>query len=194
MSVQSPHEVTQLLHAWCQGDKAAFDRLIPLVYKELHLLAHRFMTREQAGHLLQTTALVNEAYLKLIDVKHVDWQNRAHFFAVSANVMRRILVDIARSHHYKKRRAETVNSPIDISPDQSIPLQSFEDILTLNNALQDLETFDPRSARVVELRFFGGLNVEETAEVLQVSPKTVKRDWAAARAWLLGEIGNGGKN
>ena len=188
MSAQAPQEVTQLLRAWCDGDEAALDRIIPLVYDELHRLAHRLMLREPAGHVLQTTALVNEAYLRLIDANQIEWQNRAHFFAISANLMRRILVDFARTRRYKKRRAGTPDVQIDFNRGQIAQSQPGADVVALDDALQTLETFDPRGAKVVELRFFGGLSVEETAEVLQVSPKTVKRDWAAAKAWLLGEM------
>lgn len=190
MSVQPPSEVTQLLQAWCSGDRSALDRLMPLVYDELHRLAHRCMMREPPGHLLQTTALVNEAYLRLIDAENVHWQNRAQFFAISAKLMRRILVDFARLHRYKKRRVNITDTPVDLDQEQASP-QPGIDIIALNDALEALETLDPRGAKVVELRFFGGLNTEETAEVLQVSPKTVKRDWAAARVWLIKEMSYG---
>jgi len=193
MGTNAPEEVTRLLHAWCQGDRAALDQLIPLVHDELHRLAHQYMLREPAGHVLQTTALVNEAYLRLIDASRVKWQNRAHFFAISANLMRRILVDFARSRRYKKRRDGTLNPQLDLDRGQIPGLRAGPDIVALNDALQALEAFDPRGARVVELRFFGGLTVEETAEVLAVSPKTVKRDWAAAKVWLLGQLKRGGR-
>ena len=193
MSANAPEEVTKLLHAWCGGDRAALDQLIPLVHDELHRIAHQYMLREPSDHMLQTTALVNEAYLRLIDAGQIRWQNRAHFFAISANVMRRILVDFARSRLYKKRRAILLRSAIDLDRGQISPGQPGADIIALNDALNALAAFDPRSARVVELRFFGGLTVEETAEVLDVSPKTVKRDWAAAKVWLLGEMKRGGK-
>ncbi len=191
MSVQPPKEVTQLLQAWCRGDRAALDRLIPLVYDELHRLAHRCMLREAAGHLLQTTALVNETYLRLIDAENVEWQNRAHFFAISAKLMRQILVDFARSRRYKKRRVQITDVQDELDRGQIPKPQPGTDVLALNDALNALEAFDPRGASVVELRFFGGLNTEETAEVLQVSSKTVKRDWAAAKVWLLKEMSCG---
>jgi RNA polymerase sigma factor (TIGR02999 family) len=193
MSAKVPQEVTQLLQAWCRGDKTAFDQLIPLVYDELHRLAHRMMVREPAGNLLQTTALVNEAYMRLIDASQVEWQNRAHFLAISARLMRRILVDLARSRRFKKRRVSLVDTPVESLQGQSPPAQANVDIIELNDALQLLESFDPRGAKVIELRFFGGLSVEETADVLGVSPKTVKRDWAAARVWLLKAMKDGGE-
>jgi RNA polymerase sigma-70 factor (ECF subfamily) len=192
MSAEAPQEVTRLLHAWCQGDQTALDRLIPLVREELHRLAHRYMLREPSGHMLQTTALVNEAYLRLIDASQVQWKNRAHFFAISANLMRRILVDFARSRRYKKRRAILVHSTIDLNRGQIPDRPAGTDIIALHEALTALAAFDPRGARVVELRFFGGLTVEETAEVLGVSPKTVKRDWGAAKVWLPGQMQRGG--
>jgi RNA polymerase sigma-70 factor (ECF subfamily) len=191
MRVQPPKEVTQLLHAWCRGDHAALDRLIPLVYDELHRLAHRCMLHEPSGHLLQTTALVNEAYLRLIDAENVQWQNRAHFYAISAKLMRQILVDFARSRKYKKRRVTIADLKGDLDRGQIPEAQPGTVVLALNDALKALEVFDPRGASVVELRFFGGLNTQETAEVLQVSPKTVKRDWAAAKVWLLKEMSYG---
>jgi RNA polymerase sigma factor (TIGR02999 family) len=194
MPPNAPEEVTELLHAWCHGDQAALDRLLPLVYNELHRLAHQCMRHEAAGDVLQTTGLVNEAYLRLVDANHVEWQNRAHFFAISANLMRRILVDFARSRRYKKRRASAWNAHLDLDRGQIPQFQAGPDIIALNDALQALAAFDPRGARVVELRFFGGLTVEETAAVLAVSPKTVKRDWAAAKVWLLGQMKRGGKN
>ena len=194
MGANAPEEVTRLLQAWCHGDRAALDQLIPLVHDELHRLAHQYMMHEAAGHMLQTTALVNEAYIRLIDASRVEWQNRAHFFAISANLMRRILVDFARSRRYKKRRAGTLNAPLDLDRGQIPQLQVGPDIIALNDALQALTAFDPRGARVVELRFFGGLTVQETAEVLAVSPKTVKRDWAAAKVWLLGQMKRGGRD
>jgi RNA polymerase sigma factor (TIGR02999 family) len=193
MSAKLPQEVTQLLQAWCQGDKAAFDQLIPLVYDELHRLAHKMMMREPAGNLLQTTALVNEAYMRLIDANRVEWQSRAHFLAISAKLMRRILVDLARSRRFRKRHVTLVDIPIELHQGQSPPPQTNVDLIALNDSLQLLESFDPRGAKVIELRFFGGLSVEETAEVLGVSPKTVKRDWAAARVWLLKEMRDGGE-
>ena len=190
MEGQSPREVTQLLQAWCRGDGAALDRLVPLVHDELHRLVHRYMLRERAGHTLQTTALVNEAYLRLVDAGNVDWQNRAHFFAISANLMRRILVDFARSRGYQKRGGNALKIEFD---DGRIPSsRRGAELIALDDALTALAQFDPREARVVELRFFGGLSEEETAEVLGVSSRTVKRDWSLARAWLTRELKRGG--
>lgn len=187
----SPQEVTQLLIAWSNGDQAALDELIPLVYGELRRVARRYMGRERAGHLLQTTALVNEAYLRLIDANRVQWQNRAHFYAIAAQLMRRILVDYARSHNYVKRGGAARHLELEeaavFSADQA------PDLVALDDALKSLAAFDPRKSQVVELRFFGGLSVEETAEVLNVSPRTVLSDWSLAKAWLLREISNTGE-
>jgi len=189
VSHSQPQEVTQLLLAWSHGDRAALDRLIPLVSTELHRLAHHYMRRERAGHTLQTTALVNEAYVRLVDASRVEWRDRAHFFAVSANLMRRILVDFARKRGYQKRGGGAVMIALD---EDGIPSpQPGPDIVALDEALEALAAFDPRAATIVELRFFGGLTVEETAEVVGVSPRTIKREWAAAKAWLLGEMGGG---
>jgi RNA polymerase sigma factor (TIGR02999 family) len=185
MSAQPSQEITQLLQAWCRGDPAALDRLIPLVYDELHRLAHHYMLGEPADHPLQTTALVNEAYVRLIDASQVNWQSRAHFFGISAKLMRRILVDFGRSRRYKKRRPRTASVRVDMDSGQIPQAQPGADIVALDDALTALSGFAPRGAQVVELRFFGGLTVEETAEVLKVSPKTVKRDWVVAKAWLL---------
>ena len=192
MRANVPQEVTQLLQAWGHGDQGALDRLIPLVYDELHRLAHHYMRREPAGHMLQTTALVNEAYVRLVDASGVEWRNRAHFFAISAKLMRRILVDFARSRRYKKRRISILEAQTDVDRGRIPQPQPEADVIALHDALNALEAFDPRSGKIVELRFFGGLNVEETAEVLGISPKTVKRDWAAAKVWLLGEMKRGG--
>ena len=192
MRANAPQEVTQLLQAWGHGDQGALDRLIPLVYDELHRLAHHYMRREPAGHLLQTTALVNEAYVRLVDASGVEWRSRAHFFAVSAKLMRRILVDFARSRRYKKRRISILGVQVDGNRGQISQSHEGADVIAVHDALNALEAFDPRSGKIVELRFFGGLGVEETAEVLEISPKTVKRDWAAAKVWLLGEMKRGG--
>ena len=183
MDEHAPQDVTQLLRAWCRGDRAALDRLMPLVSAELRRLAHRYMRREPAGQTLQTTALVNEAYLRLIDASRIEWHDRAHFFAISANLMRRILVDHARSRGYKKRGGGTVMVALDEA--QVVAPQPAADVIALDEALEALAAFDPQGARIVELRFFGGLSVDETAEVLGVSPRTIDRDWAAARVWLL---------
>ena len=186
MSLPSPHEVTQLLLAWGQGDKSALDRLIPLVQSELRRLARHYMRRETPGHVLQTTALVNEAYLRLVDQRKVKWQNRAHFFGVSAQLMRRILVDFARARNNLKRggkaRQVSLDEALVVSGDRGTDLAALDDALTA------LAEIDPRQSKVVELRFFGGLSVQETAEVLEVSPDTVMRDWKVAKLWLLREL------
>ena len=185
----SPKEVTQWLVAWSQGDKAALDRLIPMVHEELHRLAKRHMRRERGHHAkrtLQTTALVNEAYLRLIDAQQVQWQSRAHFFAIAARLMRQILVDYARSRGYLKRGGEAEH--VTLEEAMVLSAERPPDLVALDDALNALAAFDERKARVVELRFFGGLSVEETAEVLNVSPDTVMRDWRLARPWLLREL------
>ena len=182
-------DLTQLLLAWSDGDQAAFEQLVPLIYEELRRLARRYMARERAGHTLQTTALVNEAYLRLIDAQRVHWQNRAHFFAVSAQVMRRILVDFARARRNLKRGGGAAQVSLDealvVSPERGA------DLLALDEALCRLADLSPRQSRVVELRYFGGLNEEEVAEVLKVSPRTVRSDWSLARAWLRRELSRG---
>jgi RNA polymerase sigma factor (TIGR02999 family) len=179
-------EITQLLLAWNEGDDQALDRLMPLVHDELHLLAHRYMAGERTGHPLQTTALVNEAYLRLIDSSRVRWQNRAHFFAVSAQLMRRILVDAARSRRKLKRGGDAIHVSLDEA--LSVSNEPAADVIALDEALTALAAFDVRKSKVVELRFFGGLSVDETAEVLNVSVMTVMRDWSFAKAWLLREL------
>jgi len=186
MTTRPPREITRLLVAWGNGDEAALADLTPLVYQELHRLAHRYMSDEGTGHTLQTTALVNEAYVRLIDWKNVHWQNRAHFFGVSAQLMRRILVDFARSRGYQKRGAGA--RPIALDEIAFVVGDKSTDMVALDEALTALAELDPRHSRVVELRFFGGLSIEETAEVLQVSPATVRRDWSLARAWLHSEL------
>jgi RNA polymerase sigma factor (TIGR02999 family) len=180
------HEVTRLLQAWSDGDEGALDKLMPLVYHELHRLAERYMAGERPGHTLQTTALLNEAYLRLVDVKQVSWQNRTHFFAVSAQLMRRILVEFARSRHALKRGGKAPAISLDEAP--IVSSRPEADLVALDDALKALATIDPRRSRVVELRYFGGLNVEETAEVLKVSAETVMHDWKLAKAWLLREL------
>jgi RNA polymerase sigma-70 factor (ECF subfamily) len=184
-SPESPSRagVTQLLKAWGQGDERALAQLAPLVENELHRLAHKFMRQEKPGQTLQTTALVNEVYVRLIDGQQVTWQNRAHFFAVSARTMRRILTDIARGRAYQKRNAGTVQLAWDET--LAVAKERETDIVALDDALNQLALLDPRKAEVVELRFFGGLNVDETAEVLKVSQQTVLRDWKFAKSWLL---------
>jgi RNA polymerase sigma factor (TIGR02999 family) len=180
--------VTRLLRAWSEGDEAALEQLAPLVESELHRLAHKYMRREGPGKTLQTTALVNEVYLRLIDIQEVSWQNRAHFFAVSAKMMRRILTDFARSRQYLKRGGGGVQ----VSWDEALEVsqQPDADIVALDDALNELALLDPRKAQVVELRFFGGLSVEETAEVLRVSQQTVMRDWKFAKVWLMRALSN----
>jgi len=182
----SSQEVTRLLIAWSEGDQAALEKLIPLVYQELRRLAKLYLKRERPGHSLQTTALVHEAYLRLIDSSRVRWQNRAHFFAVSAQLMRRILVDFARSRRYLKRGGEaqhvSLGEALDIAEARGAAL------IALDDALLALARIDERKSRVIELRYFGGLSVEETAEALKVSTETVKRDWRLARTWLRREL------
>jgi RNA polymerase sigma factor (TIGR02999 family) len=179
-------DVTELLVAWSDGDKSAEKELFSLVYEELRRLAHRYMFGENPGNTLQTTALVNEAYLRLIDRKRADWQNRAHFFGFSAQVMRHILVDIARSKNYQKRGGEVRK----VTLDESLVMAEMKDgsIVALDDALKALAEVDERKSKVVELRFFGGMSVEETAEVLKVSQDTVMRDWRLAKAWLYRQL------
>jgi RNA polymerase sigma-70 factor (ECF subfamily) len=179
-------EISRLLRAWGDGDQAALNQLTPLVYTELHQIAHRHMRQQLPGQTLQTTALVNEAYLRLVDVEGVRWQDRTHFFAVSAQIMRRILVDSARAHLADKRGGRLPHVYLDDSLDASP--QSSEDLVALDDALNALEEMDPRKARVVELRFFAGLSVEQTAEALKISAPSVKRDWKLAKAWLSREL------
>ncbi len=182
----SSHEVTQLLRAWSGGDHAALDKLIPLVYDELHRLAHSYMRREPSGHILQTTALVNEAYLQLVDADKVKWCDRNHFFAIAARLMRRILVDSARSRYAQKRggriRRVLLTDSVIFASNQDA------DLIELDDALTSLEEIDARRARVVELRFFGGMTLEETAAVLKVSADTVWHDWDLAKTWLFREM------
>jgi RNA polymerase sigma-70 factor (ECF subfamily) len=184
----APGDVSQLLRAWRDGDRGALEKLTPIVYAELHRLARRYMRGERAGHSLQTTALVNEAYMRLVDYKRMQWQNRAHFFAVSAQLMRRILVDHARRHNLKRggglKRVSLENIAL-------VDNERGEDLVALDDAMKRLVEFDPRKAQVVEMRFFGGLSVEETAEVLKISAVTVMRDWSTARAWLYRELAGG---
>jgi RNA polymerase sigma factor (TIGR02999 family) len=189
MSTSSSHEVTQLLVAWSSGDQAALEQLTPLVYQELHRLAKGYLHRERPGHVLQTTALVNEAYMRLIDWKDVKWQNRAHFFGVSAQLMRRILVDFARARQQAKRGGALRQVSFDEAA--AVSVEQAAEFIALDEALDQLAAIDPRRARMVELRFFGGLTEEETAEVLKVSPRTVRREWSLARAWLHRELTQG---
>jgi RNA polymerase sigma-70 factor, ECF subfamily len=185
----NPQGVTLLLHAWRRGENGALDQLMPLVYDELRRIAHRYMVREHPGHTLQTTAIVNEAYLRLIDAAQIEWKDRAHFFAISANLMRRVLVEFARSHGRKKRGGDITKVEVD---EGLIALpQRATDLVALDDALTALAAMDRRKAKVIELRFFGGLSLEETAEVLGVSPDTVSRDWRLARVWLVREMKRG---
>ncbi|RPJ60845.1 MAG: sigma-70 family RNA polymerase sigma factor [Acidobacteria bacterium] len=186
MADQTQPEITRLLLAWEGGDGEAFDKLIPLVYPELRRLAHRYMSREAADHTLQTTALIHEAYLRLIGAQEIRWQNRAHFFAISAQLMRRILVDFARRRLYQKRGGDVQKIPI--ADDLAVSAEPEMDLLRLDDALAALATFSPRQAKVIELRYFGGLDVAETAEVLKISEASVLRDWRLARAWLRNEL------
>lgn len=184
----STHEVTRLLQAWSSGDERALQELMPLVYDELHRMAQRYMAAEQSGHPLQTTALVHEVYIRLVDVKNVDWQNRAHFYALSARVMRRILVDFARTRNYQKRGAQFAHIQLEQAATVSAAVGS--ELVAVDEALKQLAAVDARKCEVVEMRFFGGLTVEETAAALHVSPETVARDWKLAKAWLLRELSN----
>jgi RNA polymerase sigma factor (TIGR02999 family) len=190
MTLPSPHEITGLLQAWRQGDQSALAQLAPLVEAELHRLAHRYLAQERPGHTLQTTALVNEAYLRLIDWKNVEWQDRAHFFGVAARLMRYILVGYAKRQPQRKAAAQQVSldEALEVSPKRGA------DLVALDDALNALAAFDPRKSQLVELRFFGGLSVEETAEVLQIAPITVMREWGKAKAWLYDELSGGKMN
>ena len=179
----SPKSITQLLIEWRDGDEKALDRLMPLVYDELNRLAHRYMHRERPGHSFQTNDLVNEAYLRLVDHKGMRWQNRAHFYAVSAQAMRRILVDRARSRRSVKRGGGI--QLVGLEQADTGPEKQAADLVALDDALTDLAAMDPRKAKVVEMRYFGGMSVQETAEALDVSTVTVMRDWSTAKAWLL---------
>ena len=186
------HEITELLAEWREGNQSALDELYPLVYDELHRLARRYMSRERKGHTLQTTALINEAYVRLVDQKNVHWANRSHFFAISAQIMRRILIDHARRHAYAKRgggaRQVSLEEAATVVPNKS------EELLRLDEALKSLAEMDPRRSQVVELRYFGGLNNEEIAGVLHISENTVTRDWNMARAWLYQQLTGSGAN
>ena len=186
MSKSSDQDVTHLLIQWSRGDSAALEALVPLVYDELRRLAQVYLSREKQSHTLSSTALVHEAYLRLVKQKEVTWQSRAHFFAVAARMMRRILVDHARHHGYAKRGGGAVTISLDetvaAAPEREL------DLVALDDALEALAKLDERQSRMVELRFFGGLSIEETSEVLGVSTPTVKREWASARAWLYREI------
>ncbi|HEU0173644.1 MAG TPA: sigma-70 family RNA polymerase sigma factor [Blastocatellia bacterium] len=192
MFVSSPQEITQLLIAWNKGDLKALEQLTPLVYTELHRLAKRYMAGERPGHILQTTALVNEAYLRLIDWRNVEWRDRAHFFGMAAKFMRRILVDFARARRREKRRGEDLR--VSLSEAAHIGCERSADLVALDDALQALEKLNTRQASVVELRFFAGLSHEEAAEALNVSVGTVRRDWSFAQVWLFRELSKGGRD
>lgn len=191
MRSTSTHEITGLLRAWSAGDENSFEPLVSLVYAELRRVAHHYMLRERAGHTLQTTALVHEMYLRLVDVKRVEWQDRAHFMAMCARLMRRVLVDFARSKQLKKRGAG--KATISLEEANVVAPAAHPDLLALDDALTRLAAIDERKSKVVELRFFGGLSVDESAEVLKVSPETVMRDWNMAKVLLLREL-NGDAN
>jgi RNA polymerase sigma factor (TIGR02999 family) len=184
--IEANGEVTQLLIAWGGGDVAAMERLAPVLEQELHRVAARHLAGERPGHLLQTTALVNEAYLRLIDWKNVQWQNRAQFFAIASQMMRRILVDFARARHREKRGGAAIH--VSLSEAAGVPFENAGEMVALDEALQKLEALAPRQGRVVELRFFAGLSLKETAEVLEMSVASVRRDWSLARAWLYREL------
>ena len=185
MRAQSSKEITHLLVAWSEGDESALQQLAPLIHSELHRLAHNYMSRERPGHLLQTSALINEAYVRLIDWKNVRWQNRAHFFGVAAQLMRRILVDFARERKYFKRGGGAL--PVSLS-EAALVVQQSSDFVALDEALKALGEIDSRKVQVVEMRFFAGLSVEEIAELLSVSKETVMRDWRLAKVWLLRQL------
>ena len=188
--MSAPNNITELLVAWSNGDRTALDILTPLIEQELHRLAARYMAGERPGHVLQTTALVNEAYRRLVDWKHVRWQNRAHFYGVAAQMMRRVLVDVARARGRAKRGGDQLQVSLSEAGDISAPQRA--DFVAVDEALKTLEGLDARQCRVVELRFFGGLSLEETAHVLDVSVGTVRRDWSLAQAWLHRELGRMG--
>ncbi len=185
MTQPSTHEVTNLLIEWSNGDKAALDKLMPMIHQELRRLAHHYMSRERVGHTLQTTALVNEAYLRLVNSKDVQWQNRTHFFAIAATLMRNILVDHARRQGFSKRGA---GCKTELEGAMVVSQERAQEVVALDDVLKQLAVLDPQQSRIVELRFFGGLTIEETAEVLSLSPATIKREWKSAKAWLYREL------
>ena len=185
----SHSDITGMLVDWGNGDRSALDKLLPLVERELHRLAHSYMRRENPDHTLQTTALINETYLRLIDQRKVQWQNRAHFFGIAAQIMRRILLNYARDQNRLKRGGKAIH--VSLSEATVIPTEKDRELIALNDALTRLEALDARKSKVVELRYFGGLSIEEVAEVLKVSPITVMRDWQFAKAWLVREMQNG---
>ncbi|HTT61832.1 MAG TPA: sigma-70 family RNA polymerase sigma factor [Bryobacteraceae bacterium] len=186
MSPEPAADVTQLLVSWSAGNHEALEKLMPLVYSELRRLAAAYLRRERPDHTLQSTALVHEAFLKLVNQRDVEWRNRAHFYGIAAQMIRRILVDYARSHHAEKRGSHAVKLALDEA--LGVPDHTELDLVGLNEALEQLAEMDPRQNRIVELRFFAGLSIEETAEVMQLSPATIKREWNSARAWLFREL------
>ena len=186
MAVSTSRDVTGLLQAWGKGDEAALQKLMPLVYEQLHAAARRYMAQERPGHTLQTTALIHETYLRLVNVRQVKWQDRAHFLAMCAQLMRRILIDFARSRGYQKRGGAMPRMSLEEAP--SVCSEPDPDLVALDDALKGLAAVDERKSKVVELKFFGGLSVEETAEVLKISVATVVRDWNLAKVWLLREL------
>lgn len=186
MTEAQTHDVTQLLIDWSNGDQAALDKLVPVVEQELRRLAHHYMRQERAGHTLQTTALVNEAFVRLVNRKSIHWQNRAHFFGIAAQLMRTILVDHARSHACAKRGGAA--DKLELNEALVVSQQKASEVIALDEALKELELLDPQQSRIVELRFFGGLTVEEAAEIMHVSPATIKREWSTAKAWLYREL------
>jgi RNA polymerase sigma factor (TIGR02999 family) len=186
MKTRSPEAVSQLLVDWRNGDQSALAKLMPLVYEELRRIASRYMAGERRNHTLQTTALVNEAYLRLVDYRRIQWQNRAHFFAIAAQAMRRILVNYALSRGYAKRGGGVCRVSLDETP--ALDQKEAADVLAVHEALDRLAALDPRKSKIVELRYYGGLSVEETAEILAVSPITIKREWVKAKAWLYNEL------
>ena len=192
MGAPSPSGVTGLLRAWGRGDEEALQKLMPLVYQQLHAAARRYMAGERPGHTLQTTALIHETYLRLVDVRQINWQDRAHFFAICAQLMRRILIDFARSRGYQKRGGAAPH----VNLDEAVVVTAHPDanLVALSEALDRLALVDARKGRVVELRFFGGLGVKETAEVMKVSADTVMRDWKVAKVWLLRELRRGARH
>jgi RNA polymerase sigma factor (TIGR02999 family) len=189
---RSPVDVTRLLQAWSEGDEEALRKLTPLVYEQLHSAARRYMAGERPGHTLQTTALIHETYLRLIDIRQVKWQCRAHFFAICAQLMRRILIDFARSRASQKRRGSAIH--LDLDEALLVSAEPDFDLVALDEALKRLAQVDERQSKVVEMRFFGGLDVKQTAEVLEVSPDTVMRDWKIARVWLFRELRRGARD
>lgn len=192
MGAPSSSEVTGLLRAWGRGDEEALQKLMPLVYEQLHAAAHRYMVGERPGHTLQTTALIHETYLRLVDVRQINWQDRAHFLAICAQLMRRILIDFARSRGYQKRGGAAPHVNFDEAV--LVTARPDADLVALNEALERLALVDARKGRVVELRFFGGLGVKDTAEVMKVSADTVMRDWKVAKVWLLRELRRGARH